>query len=67
MIDPGKLDVREMTEAINMQEHYSNYKMIRDIVREIRIDVLVGREEEAKKKATKLENVLSSFIRSVEE
>ena len=67
MIDPGKLDVREMTEAINMQEHYSNYKMIRDIVREIRVDILVGREEEAKKKATKLENVLSSLIRSLEE
>lgn len=67
MIEPGKLDVREMTEAINMQEHYSNYKMIRDIVREIRVDTLVGKEEEAKKKATKLDNMLSSIIRIMEE
>lgn len=67
MIDPEKLDVREMTEAIREQDDLKNYRNIQEIVKEIRGDMLVGKHDEAKKKATKLENVLSSLIRIEEE
>lgn len=67
MIDPGKLDVREMTEAIKEQDDLKNYRNIQEIVKEIRADILVGKHEEAKKKATKLANMLSSIIRIMEE
>lgn len=67
MIDPGKLDVREMTEAIKEQDDLKNYRNIQKIVKEIRADMLIGKYEEAKKKATKLDNMLSSIIRIMEE
>lgn len=67
MIDPAKLDVREMTEAIKEQDDLKNYRNIQEIVKEIRADILVGKHEEAKKKATKLDNMLSSIIRIMEE
>ena len=67
MIDPRKLDVREMTEAIKEQDDLKNYRNIQEIVKEIRADMLIGKHEDAKKKATKLENVLSSLIRIGEE
>lgn len=67
MIDPGKLDVREMTEAIKEQDDLKNYRNIQEIAKEIRVDILVGKHDEAKKKATKLDNMLSSIIRIMEE
>lgn len=67
MIDPRKLDVREMTEAIKEQDDLKNYRNIQEIVKEIRADMLVGKHEDAKKKATKLDNMLSSIIRIMEE
>lgn len=67
MIELGKLDVREMTEAIKEQDDLKNYRNIQEIVKEIRVDILVGKHEEAKKKATKLDNMLSSIIRIMEE
>lgn len=67
MIDPGKLDVREMTKAIKEQDDLKNYRNIQEIVKEIRADMLIGKHEEAKKKATKLDNMLSSIIRIMEE